>query len=318
MPSNIVPLRDEHLEDAAALVTARFRGLRELVPALPPRYEDITAILPMLRNLAGHAPGVVAMRGSRLAGFLMGFVIPEFRGKRSVYSPEWANAADLDDSRRIYQEMYARLAASWVTDRCFTHLITVMANDPEGIDTWHWLGSGMLGIDAVRDLGSVQGPIARADIRPAEPDDIETVQALGRSLRQYMRAAPIFLSFDEEEEHAVHKAWLEDPAHAVWLAYQGAEAVAYMVQGPANPEACTIMHDPGTTSIIRAFVTERMRGRGIATALLDRTLDWAHTEGYERCAVDFEPMNVLADRFWLRHFQPFCYSLNRQIDESGE
>jgi len=26
-------------------------------------------------------------------------------------------------------------------------------------------------------------------------------------------------------------------------------------------------------------------------------------------------MNVLATRFWLRHFQPVCYALARQIDE---
>ncbi|MEA3341175.1 MAG: hypothetical protein U9R15_14525 [Chloroflexota bacterium] len=41
-------------------------------------------------------------------------------------------------------------------------------------------------------------------------------------------------------------------------------------------------------------------GKGIATALLDRSLEWARVEGYWRCAVDFEPVS---------------YALVRQIDE---
>ena len=98
---DIVPLQEKHLKDAAALACARYATLRDLVPALPSRYGDPNAILSLLRDLAGQAPGVAAIRGGRLAGFLLGFVIPAFRGKRSVFSPEWANAADLNDSRQI-------------------------------------------------------------------------------------------------------------------------------------------------------------------------------------------------------------------------
>ena len=83
---------------------------------------------------------------------------------------------------------------------------------------------------------------------------------------------------------------------------------------PASPTT-TGAGDEGTTSIMRAFTREGARGKGIATALLDRSLEWARAEGYERCAVDFEPMNYLAARFWMRHFQPVIYALVRQIDE---
>jgi hypothetical protein len=49
--------------------------------------------------------------------------------------------------------------------------------------------------------------------------------------------------------------------------------------------------------------------------LLNGSLEWARAEGYERCAVDFEPMNSLAARFWPKYFQPVCYSLMRKVDE---
>ncbi len=71
--------------------------------------------------------------------------------------------------------------------------------------------------------------------------------------------------------------------------------------------------DPGTTSISAAYVISSARSQGIAAALLDRALDWARSQGYTRCAVDFEPMNPLARRFWLRCFQPVSYTLCRRL-----
>jgi len=106
--------------------------------------------------------------------------------------------------------------------------------------------------------------------------------------------------------------------NALWLAYEGEEVVGCIGLGPANPDACAIIQDEKTASIVSAYTKERARGRGIATALLNRSLEWAQAEGYERCAVDFEPMNPLAARFWPRYFEPVCYSLMRYIDERVE
>jgi hypothetical protein len=50
MSLEMVPLRDEHLADAAALVTARYRALREQVTSLPSRYEDVSHPPPLLLN----------------------------------------------------------------------------------------------------------------------------------------------------------------------------------------------------------------------------------------------------------------------------
>ena len=315
MSLEIVALEDRHIEDAAALVSARYRALRQIVPLLPSRYGDAGTILPLVRDLARQAPGVAAIRGGRLAGFLVGFVIPEFQGKRSVFSPEWANGADLEDSRRIYQEMYAHLSARWVTDGCFTHLVSLLADDRDAIDGWEWLGFGFIAADAVRDLEPAHGPAADVDVRRAGPEDVEVAMALEKALQRHLAAAPTFLAHDEEHDRSFHEERLGNPAHALWLAYHGPEAVACMGLGPASTDACTIIRDEGTTSIVSAFTRARVRGRGIATALLNRSLDWARSEGYERCAVDFEPMNVLAARFWTRHFQPVCYSLVRYVDE---
>lgn len=317
MSLEIVPLEEEeHLEDAAALASSCYKGLREQIAPLPPRYAEVSTLLPLLRGIAGAGPGVAAIRRGRLAGFLTGWLIPSFRGKRSVFSPEWANAADLEDSRRIYEEMYAHLSASWVADGYYTHLISMLVNDHDGIDGWHWLGFGMIAADAVRDLQPAQGsPAADVSIRRGCLEDIEEAMALSEALQRHMASAPTFLVHAEKRDRDYYEEWLANPANALWLAYDGTEAVAFMKQGPANVDACTIIHDEKTTSIVGAFTTESVRGRGIAIALLNRSLEWARSDGYERCAVDFEPMNPLATRFWLRHFQPVCYTLIRHVDE---
>jgi GNAT superfamily N-acetyltransferase len=289
--------------------------------AMPNRYEDPGITLPWLQDLASQAPGVVAIRRGRLAGFLLGMVIPRFRGKRGVFSPEWANAANPGDSRRIYEEMYAQISARWVADGCVTHVISLLAHDRPGIEGWHGLGFGLAAADGVRavdstpNLDPLPAPSTEIEIRRAGPDDAEPMRDLIAALQRHMMSAPTFLFRGEPDRLEECAAWLADPANALWLAYQGDSVVAGMGQGPANPDACDVIADDRTTSIVSAYTQPDARGGGIATALLNRVLAWAREGGFERCAVDWEPMNILANRFWTRHFQPVCCALARHIDE---
>jgi GNAT superfamily N-acetyltransferase len=311
----ILPLAEKHLADAAALVCARYRDLRKQLPVMPSRYEDPDAILPQLHDLSRQAPGVAAIRKGQLSGFLVAYQFPDFRGKPSVYAPEWANGAVMDDSRPIYEELYTGLSAQWLEEGFCTHLLSIMASDAAGIEGWRWLGFGLLGADGVRGLQPVPEPTANVDLRRAGLADLQQVTTLLGELRQYMAKPPTFLYNEDANSAKEDEEWLADPAHAVWLAYEGTEAVACMVQGPANPRASGIIRERGTTSIVGAFTRETARNTGIATALLNQVLAWGRAQGYERCAVDWEPMNVLGTRFWMRHFQPVSYALVRHVNE---
>jgi GNAT superfamily N-acetyltransferase len=240
--------------------------------------------------------------------------MPEFRGKRSVYSPEWANAAELGDSRRIYEEMYTHLAAVWTADSCAAHYISMFANDPQAIEAWHWLGFGTLSVDAIRGLQPIEGIDERFSIRKAGMEDLEQILMLNQELRHYMKSSPVFFLASEDSE-SYFEEWLEEPGKVIWLASIEEEPVAFMSIGPANDDACTIIYDERTTSINGAYTREPVRGQDIATAVLDHALRAARSSGYERCAVDFESMNLLGTRFWLRHFRPVCFSLLRYVDD---
>lgn len=314
MPFEIVALTSQHLEDAASLVSARYAALRREIPLLPDRYERPDGLLPLLKELAASAPGVVALQDGKLAGFLAAWQISSLRGQRAAYSPEWANGAVPGDARRIYQALYTRLSADWVAEGYFDHYVTLLAHDRAGIEGWQWLGFGYYAIDALRGLAPVEGAAADVAVRRATPGDVQAATELGRALRRYMASAPIFLVQADGGSLEHYAAWLANTANALWLAERGGRAVACLGMGPANRDACAIIGDEGTTSIISAFTVEEARGDGVATILLNRGLEWARAEGYARCAVDFEAMNVLGARFWLRHFQPVCYSLYRHVN----
>ena len=310
-----VPLSEKHLEDAALLVSQRYRRLCEQEPHLPLRYSKVDNLLPLLNNiLKVTGTGVAAIRGGRLAGFLTGWHMPSFRGKRSTYSPEWANAADLDDSARIYEEMYSHLAVTWVTDKYIAHYISMFPNDVNALRAWNWMGFGMISVDAIRGLDSIQVEVVDVRIKRAESGDIEQVIELQDELWQYMKRAPIFL-LSEKRDRAYYEEWLANPDKVAWLAYSNDEPVAFMRLGPADDDVSTIIMDEKTTSIYAAFTKEKIRSEGIATALLDHALKSARESGYERCAVPFEPMNLLGTRFWLKYFKPICYSLLRIVDD---
>ncbi len=316
MAFSIVPLDKTHLEDAASLVSRRYMDLREKVPDLPPRYGDLDVLLPMLHDITDAGPGVVALRERDVAGVLVGWLLPEFRGHPAVFCPEWANATIEPDGWPIYEAMYSHLASQWVAEGHTMHMVNVLTHDQASLAQWPWLGFGMLAGDGVRDLRPLdtlsRGNI-EIDIRRARVKDIDLVVALSQALIQHLMASPTFLWNWGPPNRDAYTAYLQDPAHAIWLAWHDGKAIAYLHAGPANDDASTIIYDDETSSIMGAYTRETARGAGIATAMLERALTWARDRGYRRCAVDFEPMNPLARRFWLRHFTPVCYTFARYV-----
>jgi GNAT superfamily N-acetyltransferase len=312
----IIPLQEEHLEDAAALVCSRYKDLREGEPLLPYQYQEPKNIQPLLHNIMmADVPGVAAVQDGQLAGFLTGWLMPEFRGKRSVYSPEWANAARVENSRTIYEEMYRQIAAEWVGEKYVAHYISISANDPEAIRACHWLGFGMLGMDALRGLQPIKEFNKQIVIRRAGIQDIDKVFDLHIELVAYMKNSPIFF-IAEKLSKGYFEEWVNDPDKAIWLAYVDEEPVAFLRMGPANDDVSKFIYDKKTTSIYGAYTRGKMRGKDVMTSLLGYALKCARDDGYERCAVDFETMNLLGTRFWLgRGFRPVSFSLLRYVDE---
>ncbi|KPL16004.1 hypothetical protein AMJ74_00200 [candidate division WOR_3 bacterium SM1_77] len=306
-------MKKEHLEDAARLFADNYRTERGRMPILPPRYENHNTVLPLLGKLIQKAPGVVALKNGNLSGYLIGQLLPAWRGRRSTFVPFWAHAVTGKKRRMILQYMYAHLSSNWTANGCFTHLISVLANDKEMLDTLFWFGFGMAVIDSIRDFSDLQSPLADIEVRRASLDDLEIILLLSQEFRRYMAGPPIFMPLVEKSSKKYNEKWLSNPANALWLGLYKKEAVAYMEIGSLNEDY--VITDEKTVWIQGAYTKEHLRGKGFGAALLKCALDWAQAQGYEKCAVDFEGENILASAFWLRHFRPTCFSLVRQVDE---
>lgn len=313
MSIEIAPLTHAHLEGASALFAQRYRDARAHNPRLAPDYEVGTILQPRLKHMIEGTPGVAALQNGRLVGFLAAYLMDDFRGERAVYSPEWGHAAVPEQSRQIYQALYTALAAQWVQQGYLTHYITTLAYDAYTLETFHWLSFGMMAVDAIKDLTPVESGDAGVEIREATVREIPDVVELDRALVQYMASSPIFFS-QPQRDVSHYEEWLAGPDHHLWLAYRDAEAVGHIELQKWNPDVCVVTQDERSVSIVRAFTKERFRGQGVGTALLNRVLSWAHAAGFERCAVDFEPHNPLATAFWLRYFDPVCYSVVRHVN----
>ncbi len=305
----ILPLQEKHVEDAARLAASRFRDLRLQIPLLPPRYERWEVVADMLNGLEG---GAAAFQDHKLVGFLTGYVLPSYIGKRAFYSPEWANAAEPAHSRRIYHDLYAWSSPRWVEQGCQLHALSLTSDDREAVEAWGWLGFGMVAVDGLRGLETIGPGPSEVEIRLA--GEVEDVFALGKlleSLSRYMAGPPIFFPHEIDDPEAL----LAKPGYQIWLAFEKGEAVGCLGMDPAYSEGCVILQDDKTIQVEPAFIEQPSRGRGIGAALLNHGLEWARREGYARCSVDYELANLQACRFWGRYFDPVCYSLVRTIDE---
>jgi len=311
---DITPFKKEHLQDAAKLVSKRYIDLQKQIPLLPAKYKKESAFIPLLHNiLDADNPGVAALQNGSLVGFLTGWRLPSFRGERSIYSPEWGNGADLSGSKQIYEEMYSKLAKIWVEEKFSAHYISLFPNDSDALKSWHWMGFGMISVDAIRGLDPILDSKPDIKVRKAEVDDLQQVMDLHQELRIYMKESPIFLPRNEQSQ-SYFRDWLQDPNKVVWLGLKDNEPAAFMRLGPADEDVCTIILDKGTTSIYAAYTKESYRFEGAGAAVLEQSLFSARSSGYKRCAVTFEPMNLIGTRFWLKYFTPVCYSLLRHID----
>jgi GNAT superfamily N-acetyltransferase len=315
MNLEIRSLGEEHLGRAAEIAALRYSQLRERTAFLPERYGDPSFVSGLLRGILGSGLGAVAIEDGEITGFLGALLLPSILGRPSAYSPEWANAIrGSADGQQVTEALYAFLAPSWRARGCHSHWISLLADEGSGLGWWNWLGFGMVSVDAVRELGPRPDRLAVAGVRSARPEDLAAVLRLDQGLYRHILGSPIFIHDDARPTAEDYRAWLSGDEVSVWIAERDEQAAAYLTIGPASEEACTIIHDEGTASILAAYTDKDQRGEGMATALLDRALSWARSRGYVRCAVDFEPMNPLARRFWTRTFTPVVFTVVRHVD----
>ena len=332
MPTAIEPFIDEYLDGAATLLAARHRADRTQQPRLPRDAEDIAVARAAVQ--AAREPttpelwdtsGVVALRGGRVAGYLLGSIalppptsgLALFLRPRSVRIVTAGHAVDTDGGPDLYRELYAAAAPRWLAAGCFSHYIEVPAADRHALETWFSLGFGQEMARGLRDTGPVPALSVPAgtQIHLAGAEDIEVVMRLARANLRHHAGPPIFSPYFAETAPAMRKQQQEllaDPANAHWLAYRDGEAVGMQTYVPPRPGLTT----PERSIHLQHGYTAAFARGGVGAALLQHAMAWAHDAGHAHCTVNWMTANLLGARFWQRNgFRPLTQRLVRRLDE---
>ena len=316
MPIDVVPFRDELLEEAATLAAANYRAGQEGEPLLPERFRQPESMLPLLKDIVGRGPGVAALADSRLAGFLLSRIVAP-RAERMAWVPDYGHGVADPGGRATYREMYAAVSRQWAAEGCFTQSVSIQTHDRDAIEAWFTLGFGLTWVDALRDLEPAAGADEEVEIRPARQDDRAVLVSLEVELVRHLTSPPTSLTYPEDPEDHVRQSWAKEPVDITWIAFRDGEALGFLTADPpggGNP--VTARADERTAGVGGIFVKESARNRGVATSLLNRSLEWARSEGHERYATDFESANVQAHRFWLgKGFRPVVHTVLRRIEK---
>lgn len=312
----IRPFRSADLDAAAGLFVERYAEQRGSVPALPAAWEEPARVARLLERLVAAGPALVAADGSRLLGCIGGWIV-DAGEEPWIYVPEWAHGAR-GERRRTWEELYAAVLPQWLARGARVHRVSVLADDHELAAALDWLSFGTTTVDALRgaDVARRTGAAeaGRCPVRRATAVDTDAVVRLREGLRHHLQTTPVYLVLPRPIDVAAERAKLEDPAVATFLADVDGEVAAFLRIGPSAEGVATIVRDPRTASITGAFTVAGRRGAGIGSCLLDEALAWARSEGYARVAVDFEPMNLLAARFWTPRFRAVVFTKTRSID----
>jgi len=316
----VLPFEQTYLEPAAEIFGRAYAAQRTLTPSLPPRYDDPSEVLPLIRGLTMKYPAVVALSRGKLVGYLSGMLLPSFRGsERGVYCPEWGHAACGESPGSVYDLMYSEISRAWVGEGCLNQALTVLTGDRPALDAWFWLGFGMIVVDAVRGLEAVEPaswtPDAGITVRLASPAEGSHLLSIKREHTRYYREGPIFLPKREPHDAAEVERELASPRLRLWVAEEDGQVIGIIKGALEAEEGCQVVRDPLTASITGAYVRPAWRRRGAGSLLLQAMLDWARDSGCARVSVDFESANLLGRSFWLKRFSPVCYSLFRHVDD---
>ena len=314
---DMVPFGKEHYKKASDLVAARYRAERKKNPLLVSRFEDPEAVLPCLGRYGESKLGIAAVSENELIGFLAALPIVG-RGLPAVWIRDWGHGAAALDRYGIYRMMYAAAAEGWVKEGRLVQAISIFPGERDVLDAWFSLEFGKFGVDALMDVPETVPKSPEANIRRAGPGDLETLIRYREAMARYFNGTPVFAYTTGDflrQGNDLFKKQLADPGIAIWLACENSRPVGCMKVIPSiqNDFHLTVTGEK-TCSITMAFIEEPYRGKGLATALLNKTLAWAKEKGYARCSVDFDSTNILGSRFWLSHFRPVGYGLERRLD----
>ena len=313
---DIRPFSDEFLPHAGELLAARHSAHRAAEPLLPARYENAEAAAAEVEALAKseESSGVVALRGSRVVGFLLGVRKSAEIWGANVWVETAGHAVEVAEDLR---DLYGAAAARWMDEGRDRHYALVPATDRDLVDAWSRVSFGQQHAYGIREVPNVDWP---EGVRIADEGDLDVLVELTPLLPDHQSQAPVFgggLPQGSEEE--LRADMLEDlakPEIADLVAERDGQVVGAFQIVPAELSGlhAGLARPEGAAFLGWAATRPEARGTGAGVALTEGAFAWARERGYEVMVTDWRVTNLLASRFWpARGFRESFLRLYRRI-----
>lgn len=309
-------INNNYIEEMAAIALAEYQEECNSVHDLPRKdYKDL--FCNMLSNMVSNNLGVVALDKSKVVGFIACYgPIENFFGReKGVFSPIHGHGAIKENREKIYSMLYQNVARIWVEQDIFTHAIAVYAHNQVAINTYFQNGFGMRCVDAITSVNNDKilfEAKSNVEIKEISMDEIISLVDLKNELALHIRNSPTFMPTQLFDMKRFKEQSIRRNSRFFTANIEG-KVVGYLeIMSSGENFTCD---DEGTMNICGAYIYPEYRGTGIYKSLITYMIEKLKKENYKRCGVDFESINPNANRFWLKYFTPYTYSLVRRIDE---
>ncbi len=308
-----LPVNEQHIDEAVKIAIGATAREREFIPFLPGN-DSRDYFYHTIKHLFSEGNGVAALYQNRLAAFLAGFKVDEFHGTNpGIYCPIYGHGSIRENRIEIYRSLYQRAATLWLEKGLRTHAITVFTHDQDLVDTFFWQGFGLRCIDAIRKTSNIDVQSSTVRIEESTVEDAEKLANIHTRANQYYRKSPMFMHRKDTDEILKHIDWLTGYRRHEWVAYRNDIPVGFLKIAPS--EETFFSAYPSVMNIKGLYVIENEREKGVGTVLLNTIQKWFIQNNIPLCGVEFESINTLGSRFWMKYFTPYTYSLVRKIDE---
>jgi ribosomal protein S18 acetylase RimI-like enzyme len=313
---DIRPFSAEFIPHAGELLGDRHRAHRAAEPLLPARYENAEAAAAEVETLTKGegASGAVALRGSRVVGFLLGVRKRDDVWGANVWVETAGHAVEAAEDLR---DLYGAAAARWVEEGRDRHYALVPAADPALVDAWWRLSFGQQHAYGIREVPDAVWPDG---VRRAEERDLDALVELAPLLQDHQSLAPVFGGgLPPESEEELRAGILEDLTKEEigdLVAERDGRVVGAFQIVPAELSGMHVglARPAGAAFLGWAATRPDVRGSGAGVALTNAGFAWARERGYETMVTDWRVTNLLASRFWpARGFRESFLRLYRRI-----
>ncbi len=308
----IVPFLKEHVNAAQALALQNYNEERESVLILP-AFEAT----PALDEFAGNGLGAAAVEDGKLVGFLCG--CEPWKGGMGAgkdvlctFSPVHAHGAVKENRTRIYQNLYAMAAKTWVQNGILMHGLALYAHDEDAVRAFFEYGFGKRCMDLICTTeGGERVPETGLRFAERTGEQRADVRDLRRALKRHMAQSPCFMALPAADVEAyLNRA--ETDGRRTFTAEKDGKVIAFLDVAADGENFSTEFEN--MWNICGAYCTPEHRGTGAMRGLLEHVKATLKAENISLLGVDCESLNPAANRFWQKLFTPYTCSVTRRIE----